>query len=91
MKRVNALTIRQSLGRVLDQLEKTGEPVIVEKDRKARAVLITLADFERRFVEVGALERRRQIAREIEALRDRTAKHATSAVDSIRELRGPLP
>jgi PHD/YefM family antitoxin component YafN of YafNO toxin-antitoxin module len=91
MKKVSALTVRQSLGRVLDQLEKTGEPVIVEKDRRPRAVLITLADFERRFVDVTALERRRQIAAEIRAMRDDTARSATTAVESVRELRGPLP
>ena len=91
MKTVNALTVRQSLGRVLDQLEKTGEPIIVAKDRKARAVLITLADFERRFDDVAARDRRREIARQIKESQRQVPRAKTGAAEAVRSLRGRLP
>lgn len=90
MKTVNALTLRQSLGRVLDQLARTGEPIIVEKDRRPRAGLITIEQFQERFVEAGAVERRRAIARAIEAQRAGVPHGGKPAVEALRELRGPL-
>lgn len=91
MRKINALMVRQSLGRVLDQLEKTGEPIIVEKDRKPRAVLITLEDFERRFVDVAARDRRREIARQIKESQRSVPRAKTGAADAVRALRGRLP
>jgi prevent-host-death family protein len=51
MKTTNALKLRQSLGKILKQLAKDGEPIIVEKDRKPAAVLIAIEDFQRRFAD----------------------------------------
>jgi PHD/YefM family antitoxin component YafN of YafNO toxin-antitoxin module len=39
---VNALEVRNKLGAILDDLERTGEPIIVHKGRRARAVLISV-------------------------------------------------
>lgn len=41
MKTVNALKIRNHLGEVLKELNKTGKPISVSKGRKIQAVLIT--------------------------------------------------
>ena len=38
MKTVNALTLRNNLGKVLEMLEKDGDPILVSKGRKLRAV-----------------------------------------------------
>ncbi len=51
MKSINAITIRQSLGSVLNQLDAGGEPVLVTRDRKPVAALISMEDFEARFVD----------------------------------------
>lgn len=91
MKIVNALKLRQSLGKVLDGIRRTGKPVMIEKGRRPAAVIISLADFERRFVDVTAAEKRREIARQIREERERRRPDdGPSAVDLIRELRGPL-
>jgi len=54
MKTINALTIRNNLGKVLQELEETREPVLVSKGRKVRAALITIEDFQTRFIDKQA-------------------------------------
>jgi len=39
MKNVNALKVRNQLGEILAGLEETGEPVLISKGRRVRAVL----------------------------------------------------
>jgi PHD/YefM family antitoxin component YafN of YafNO toxin-antitoxin module len=93
MRKVNALSVRQSLGKVLRELQRTGEPILVEKDRKPAAVLITLRDFHERFVERNAAEERRRITEEILAFRQRPARgdaDRRAAPEILREIRGPL-
>jgi prevent-host-death family protein len=93
MKKVNALTMRQSLGRVLRELERTGEPILVEKGRRPAAVLITLRDYSERFVDRAAAEERRRVVNEILASRQRPARadaDGRPAAEILREIRGPL-
>jgi PHD/YefM family antitoxin component YafN of YafNO toxin-antitoxin module len=92
MRKVNALTVRQSLGRVLRDLDRTGEPILVEKDRKPRAVLISIEDFGQRFVDRVAADERQQLVERIRSFAARVKRSAEkkSAVDILRELRGPL-
>jgi PHD/YefM family antitoxin component YafN of YafNO toxin-antitoxin module len=89
VKHVNALTLRQSLGRVLDDLDTEG-PILIEKGRRPRAVLISLKDYEERFVDHEALEARRALADSILALRDRSTPTTSTVVEDLRALRGPL-
>lgn len=87
MENVNALTIRNRLGQVLERLEATGEPILVSKGRRVRAVLITPEDFETRFLDKQAEDARDQLLAGIAALR----AHRTTKQDSLqvlRELRG---
>lgn len=92
MRTVNALTVRQSLGRVLRDLDRTGEPVLVEKNRQPRAVLISLKDFGERFVDRVAAEERRRLVERVRAFAERAQPtgEKKSAVELLRELRGPL-
>jgi PHD/YefM family antitoxin component YafN of YafNO toxin-antitoxin module len=93
VRKVNALTVRQSLGKVLRDLERTGEPILVEKGRRPAAVLITLRDFNERFVERTAAEERRRVVKEILASRRAPSKSdadGRSVVEMLREIRGPL-
>jgi len=87
MQKVNALQLRQSLGRVLQRLEKNGEPILLEKDRKPAAVIISLEDFHKRFVDVEADRKRVEMVERIKKARLRTPK-GVSTLDLLREVRG---
>ena len=87
MEKVNALQLRQALGRVLRRLEKTGGPILLEKDRKPAAVIISLAEYRKRFVDVEADELRREVVERIKAASLPTPK-GRSSLDLVRELRG---
>src|SRR5436309_190642 len=87
MKHVNALEIRNKLGEIIDYLEATGEPVLVSKGKRLRAVLITPEQFERRFVDYQAREKRRELLATIKSLRSR--RHgAQKSLTVLRALRG---
>ena len=87
MKTVNALEVRNHLGKVLDELEETKEPILLSKGRKVRAALITYEDFQRRFVDRQAEEARERWRN---ALRELSAPRvgSRSSLDTLRELRG---
>jgi prevent-host-death family protein len=54
VKTIDMLTAQNNLGKILETLNKTGEPVLLSKKNKIRAVLITHEDFKKRFVDVQA-------------------------------------
>jgi PHD/YefM family antitoxin component YafN of YafNO toxin-antitoxin module len=87
MKQVNALTIRNRLGEVLDMLARDGEPVAVSKGRQIRAVLVSPSDFQRRFVDKLAEEARQNLLERIGELR-RPRRGERSSLEVLRELRG---
>lgn len=87
MKSVTALDVRNNLGRILDDLDDSGEPIVINKRRTARAVLISLADFERRFIEYQAQERRRELLAKARRMRTE-AETAVDTVALLRQLRG---
>jgi len=87
MKRINALQLRQSLGKLVSTLQKTGEPILLEKGRKPVAAIISLRDYRERFVEKAASEERDRVLETIDALARRSADE-TPAVDLLREMRG---
>lgn len=87
METVNALQLRQSLGRILKQLAKTGRPILLQKDRKPAAVIISLHDYRTRFVDVEADQRRHDMVERIKGATLRTPK-GRSSLDLLREVRG---
>lgn len=87
MKTVNALTIRNNLGEILDMLNKTGDPILVSKGREIRAVLITPQQFKRRFLDYQAEEQKKQLLKTIEELKENRLEKQDS-VEVLRELRG---
>lgn len=89
MRTVNALDIRNHLGAVLDDIERTGEPVIVSKGRRPRAVLISVEDFQRRFVDRQTEERRQQLVARVLSARVPSVGNAQS-LSILRDLRGSL-
>ena len=89
MRNVNALDVRNRLGAILDDLERTGEPVIVNKGRRPRAVLISVEDFQKRFLDRQTEERRREILNRVASARAAGA-NGTDSLAVLRNLRGPL-
>jgi PHD/YefM family antitoxin component YafN of YafNO toxin-antitoxin module len=87
MQKVNALQLRQSLGRVLQRLARTGEPILLEKDRKPAAVIISLEDYRKRFVDVEADRTRIEMVERIKRAELRTPT-GVSTLDLLREVRG---
>ncbi len=86
---VNALKIRNQFGEVLEMLESNGQPIMVSKGRKVRAVLITPEDFKARFVDRLADDARQRRLEELHAVREPVA--SGDALDrALRELRGEL-
>ncbi|MCX5905602.1 MAG: type II toxin-antitoxin system prevent-host-death family antitoxin [Proteobacteria bacterium] len=59
MKTIDILTAQNNFGGILEALNKTGEPVLLSKKSKIKAVLITPEDFKRRFVDVQAEDDKR--------------------------------
>jgi PHD/YefM family antitoxin component YafN of YafNO toxin-antitoxin module len=86
MRKTNALKLRQSLGSIIDQLKKHGEPILVEKGREPVAVLISIQDYKKRFVDVAADIQRRELLEKIRSAKIHLPAGKTS-LDIIREIR----
>jgi antitoxin (DNA-binding transcriptional repressor) of toxin-antitoxin stability system len=90
MEQVNALKLRNNLGERLDRLRDKGEPILVSKGRKIRAVLVTPEQFEKRFLDWQAEEHRKRFLEKVAQLK----KKKKSRLDSLavlRQLRGYDP
>ena len=87
MKTVNALNIRNNLGKILQELEETGEPVLVSKGRKVRGALISVEDFQTRFIDKQAEDEKQNWLKKLKDLRAPRSGSLTS-LDALRELRG---
>jgi len=87
MERVNALKLRNNLGEILDRLTDKGDPILISKGRKVRAVLVTPEDFERRFLDVKAQEEKDRLIQLFKSLR-RRKKESVQSLKILRQLRG---
>ena len=87
MKTVNALKIRNHLGEVLEELNKTGKPILVSKGRKIQAVLITPEQFQRRFLDYQAEEKKKKLIEAIKSMKAKS-KGTKNSLDVLREPRG---
>lgn len=86
MKHISAVQLRQSVGKVVKMLEKNNEPVILDKGNKPVAVIISLRDFNERFVEKAAEEARLELVRKINVMA-MESKDSTPAEDILHDLR----
>ncbi len=87
MEEVNALKVRNNLGAILDRLNKKGEPILISKRRKIRAVLVTPEQFEKRFLDFQVKEERKRFLKAARLLRDKR-KGTQSSGATLRRLRG---
>ncbi len=86
MRTVNALQLRQSLGKVLDHLERHGDPILVCRRRTPAAALVSLKDYRERFVDREADERRREVVARLRRLKFESPARGTT-LDILRDLR----
>lgn len=84
---VNALKLRNNLGEILDRIDRDKEPVIITKGRKIKAVMITPEQFNTRFIDLQAEEKREALLKTIIDMRTGTIGDKGS-LDILRELRG---
>ncbi len=87
MEEVNALKIRNNLGAVLDRLNDTGEPILVSKGKKIRAVLVTPEQFQKRFLDWQAKEEKQRFLDNVKQLRKKGIGSADS-LTLLRQIRG---
>ncbi len=86
METVNALQLRQSLGTVLDQLERNGAPIMVCRRRTPVAALVSLKDYRERFVDREADEQRREVIARLKQIKFDPPSNGTT-LDILRDLR----
>jgi PHD/YefM family antitoxin component YafN of YafNO toxin-antitoxin module len=87
MEEVNALALRNRLGEILDRLEKKEEPILISKGRKIKAVLVTPAQFERRFLDWQTEDKKKKFLTAILKLRKKRRGTETS-LSVLRTIRG---
>ncbi|OHD23888.1 MAG: hypothetical protein A2064_01340 [Spirochaetes bacterium GWB1_66_5] len=81
------MKLRNNLGAVLQELEQTKEPVLVSKGRIIKAALVSIEDFQRRFVDKQAEEERELWLQRLGELRARRVGDVSS-LDALRQIRG---
>ena len=84
MREINAAQLRQSLGRVAGELEATGEPILLKVGRRPVGVIISMRDFEERFVLHDAAARRKALVDEILADAAPCSEDVDAAIASVR-------
>ncbi len=87
MEKINALQIRNNLGQILDRLNKKGEPILISKAHKIRAVLVTPEQFEKRFLDWQSQDKKKRLLNAVKELRGKRVGNLTS-LSVLRELRG---
>lgn len=86
MQKANALQLRQNMGQIVKRLIDTGEPILLEKDRKPVGVIISLDDYKKRFVDIDADILRREMIEEIKNAKLKLPKNISS-LELLRTLR----
>jgi len=84
MKTVNALKLRQKLGAVLRSLETSGQPILIERNSRPAAVLISIDDYQKRFADREADQKRKDLVEIILKTRLK-APAGRSTLDLVRE------
>ena len=87
MEEVNALKVRNNLGEILDRLNDKGEPILISKGRKIRAVLVTPQQFEKRFLDWKVKEEKERLLDSLKQLRKKR-KENIGSLTVLRQLRG---
>ena len=87
MEEVNALKLRNNLGEILDRLRDKGEPILVSKGKKLRAVLVTPEQFEKRFLDWQVEAQRKRFLNNVASLKKKNMNRLES-LTVLRQMRG---
>ena len=87
MEEVNALKMRKNLREILDRLGDRGEPIMISKWKKIKAVLITPEQFEKRFLDYQTQEEKERLLDSLKGLRKKR-KVKQSSLLLLRRFRG---
>ena len=87
MEEVNALKLRNNLGEILDRLRDKGEPILVSKGKKLRAVLVTPEQFEKRFLDWQVEAQRKRFLDNVAKLKKKK-KNRLESLTVLRQMRG---
>jgi antitoxin (DNA-binding transcriptional repressor) of toxin-antitoxin stability system len=87
MEEVNALKLRNNLGEILDRLRDKGEPILVSKGKKLRAVLVTPEQFEKRFLDWQVEAQRKRFLDDVANLKKKK-KNRLESLTVLRQMRG---
>jgi PHD/YefM family antitoxin component YafN of YafNO toxin-antitoxin module len=87
MEEVNALKLRNNLGEILDRLRDKGEPILVSKGKKLRAVLVTPEQFEKRFLDWQIEAQRKRFLNNVANLKKKK-KNRLESLTVLRQMRG---
>ena len=87
MEEVNALKLRNNLGEILDRLRDKGEPILVSKGKKLRAVLVTPEQFEKRFLDWQVEAQRKRFLNNVANLKKKK-KNRLESLTVLRQMRG---
>lgn len=74
------------MGTALADLQRTGEPIFLEKGRQKMGVIISMRDFEERFAEKAAADARESLIAEMRLLA-RPSVDKSPSEEIIRQLR----
>ena len=84
MKTKTALEFRQQFGKILDTFSERSEPIVIMKNNKPVAAVISYATFQQRFSEYQDHADRRKI---LDRFRAAAKKSALNSGDVLRRLR----
>ena len=84
---VNALKVRNQFGEILEQLDEGNSPILIEKRKKVRAVLISYEDYKTRFLDKQIEDERERFLLQVEENR-RPSRHGVDPIRYLRSLRG---
>lgn len=84
MDTVNALMVRQHFGQVLQAMQNSKQPILIEKAHKAVAVLIPIELFQQRFIDFQTLETKQKLFNEFKTSGIKSKRNTLS---ELRELR----
>ncbi len=86
METVNALDLRHSFGKVVDQLERGGNPIPVCRRHTPAAALVSIKDYRERCVDRYADDQRREVIARLKQLKFGSPAAGTT-LDVLRDLR----
>jgi len=88
MRTINALTVRNKFGQVLEMLDSDQEPIVISKGKKPRAVLISYQDYLLRYIDKQAEAEKAAFLKQAAEWREQAGEQPADPIETLRTLRG---